>query len=84
MRPILIRSYISSISASQNNFGLRTASARPPGYLKALELGNNVPRQKGFCEADKVNFSAVLLQNPNCRNLRVIDTLIIYENIGFH
>ena len=33
------------------------------GYLKALERGNSVPRPKGFCEADKVNFFSVLLQN---------------------
>ena len=44
-----------------------------PGYLKALERGNSVPRPKGFCE---VNFFAVLLQNLKCGNLRVIHTLI--------
>ena len=53
-------------------------------YQKALERENSVPRPKGFCEADKVNFSAVLLQNSNFCDLHVIDNLIVYENIGFH
>ena len=46
------------------------------GYQKALERGNSVPRAKGFCEADKVKLSAVLLQNKKCCNLRVIDIMI--------
>ena len=45
-----------------------------PGYLKALERGNIVPRQKGFCEADKVNVFNVLLQSPNFCDLHVTDT----------
>ena len=47
-----------------------------PGYLKALERGNSVPRPKGFCEPIKVNFSAVLSQNLNCCNLCAINTLM--------
>ena len=39
-------------------------SLRGAGYLKALERGNSVPRPNRFCEAKKVKFSAVLLQNP--------------------
>ena len=54
------------------------------GYLKALERGNSVPRLKGFCEADKVNCFAVLLQNIKCCNLRIIHTSIFYENILFN
>ena len=47
-----------------------------PGYLKALERGNSVPRPKGYCEAKKVYFSAVLLHNPLFWDLRVVDSLI--------
>ena len=54
------------------------------GYQKALERGNSVPRLKGFCEGNKVKLSAVLLQNPKCRDLQIIDVLIFYENIGFY
>ena len=57
-------------------FHLHSRSWLVAGYLKALERGNSVPRPKGFCEADKLNFSAVLLQNQNCRDLRAVDTLI--------
>ena len=50
-----------------------------PGYQKALERGNSVPRPKGFCEADKVKLSAVMSQNPKCRDLRLIDILIFFQ-----
>ena len=53
------------------------------GYLKALERGNNVPRPKGFCLADKVKFFAVLLQNTNCPNLHIIDASISYKRPNF-
>ena len=52
-----------------------------PGYQKALERGKSVPQPKGFCEADKVKRSAVLSQNPKCRNLRLFDILKFYENM---
>ena len=39
--------------------------SRQPGYLKALEHGNSVPRPKEFCEADKEKNSAVLSQIKN-------------------
>ena len=55
-----------------------------PGYQKALERENSVLRPKGFCEADKVKLSAVLTQNPKCRNLHLIDILIFFLNIGFY
>ena len=54
------------------------------GYQKALEHGNSVPRPKGFCEAYKVKLSAVMSQNPKCWDLRLIDILIFYKNIGFN
>ena len=47
-----------------------------PGYQKALELGNSVPRPKGFCEVDKVKLFAVLLQTQECR---VINLLIFLK-----
>ena len=50
------------------------------GYLKALERGNIVPRLKGFCEADKVIFFAVWLQNTYWCDLRDMDILIYYDN----
>ena len=34
-----------------------------PGYQKALERGNSVPRPKGLLEANKVKLSSVLSQN---------------------
>ena len=46
------------------------------GCLKALKRRNSVPRPKGFCEAGKVIFFAVLLQNLKYHDLCVIDTLI--------
>ena len=60
-----------------------TESAPRPGYLKALERGNSVPRPKGFCEADKVNCFAVLSQNLKCHDLLIIDNFIFNENILF-
>ena len=36
-----------------------------------------------FFEANKVKFCAVLSQNPECCNLRVMHTLIFYENMLF-
>ena len=48
MRPILIRSYISSILASQNNFYLRTPSARP--------LTLCWPGRAGSCLKNTVSF----------------------------
>ena len=52
-----------------------------PGYLKALECGNSVPRPKEFCEAKKVNVFAVLLQYIKCRDFLIIEHLLFYENI---
>ena len=73
---------------SQYYFGTLTALVLPwctpclsntlvhllPGYQKALERGNSAQRPKGFCEANKVNFFAVLVQYHKCRTLCVIDT----------
>ena len=53
------------------------------GYLNALERGNSVPRPKEFYELNKVKYFAVLLQNLNCRDAWVIDTLLFYENMLF-
>ena len=50
-----------------------------PGYQKALERGNSVPRPKGLCEADKVKLFAVLLHDPKCNYLRINDTLMKYR-----
>ena len=54
------------------------------GYQKALERGNSVARPKGFCEANKVELSAVLPQHPKCCDLRLIDILIFDKNISFY
>ena len=79
MRPILIRLYVSSISASQNNFGLRTPSARPRTLcrpdLRRLVFNQNIPvhpisesRGGGLSVTDKG-------QRP---------TKILVSNIGFY
>ena len=55
-----------------------------PGYQKALEHRNSIPRLKGFCEADKVKLSAGLFHNPKCRNFLIIDIFIFYEKIDLY
>ena len=66
-------------------FGIACFLSSPQsGYQEALERGNSVPRPKGFCEANKVKLSAVLLQNPKYCNLHVVDILITYESKGFY
>ena len=63
---------------------IKYEKVQPAGYQKAMERGNSIPRPKGFCEADKVKFSAVLSQNIKCRDLCIINILMFYENIVFY
>ena len=58
---------------------VRVGHHRWAGYQKALERSKSVPRPKGFCEGNKVKLSAVLSQNPKCRDLLLIDILIFLK-----
>ena len=73
MRPILIRPYISSMSASQNDFGLRMPSAHfmpapAPKLEKLLVYHKHLVDEKGFL-SERCDNSCKLLHGLN--NLKI-------------
>ena len=82
-----IHSIIYTIQYALYNIHYRLYTIQWKLYIRLSEsTGTQEQRSKAkrICEADKVILFAVLLQNPKCRDLCVIDTLIFYENIDFN